>query len=33
MLRALAMAESEFGLDLPRRAVLNDALTAGVLGV
>jgi hypothetical protein len=33
MVRVLAMAESEFGLDLPRRAVLEDALTAGVLEV
>ncbi|WP_445283533.1 DUF6461 domain-containing protein [Streptomyces sp. DSM 118148] len=33
MLRVLAMAESEFGLDLPRRTVLEDALIAGVLEV
>ncbi|MGW2643106.1 DUF6461 domain-containing protein [Streptomyces sp. NPDC001348] len=31
LLRVLAMAESEFGLDLPQRTVLEDALTAGVL--
>jgi hypothetical protein len=31
--RVLAMAEAEFGLDLPRRAVLNGALTAGLLDV
>ncbi len=31
MLLALALAESEFGLDLPRQAVLDGGLTAGVL--
>jgi hypothetical protein len=29
--RVLAMAEREFGLDLPRQAVLHGGLTAGVL--
>jgi hypothetical protein len=33
MLRVLAMAEAEFGLDLPRQAVLEEALTAGLLDV
>ncbi|MFC1412867.1 DUF6461 domain-containing protein [Streptacidiphilus sp. N1-12] len=31
LLRVLALAESEFGVDLPRGAVLHSALTAGVL--
>ncbi|MEC3996735.1 DUF6461 domain-containing protein [Actinacidiphila sp. DG2A-62] len=31
--RVLALAEAEFGLDLPRQAVLADALTAGLLEV
>lgn len=29
--RALAMAEAEFGLSLPRHAVPDGALTAGLL--
>ncbi|MEW2290547.1 hypothetical protein [Streptomyces sp. NPDC047841] len=33
MLRVLAMVEAEFSLDLPRRAVLEDALTTAVVQV
>ncbi|MFC1419091.1 DUF6461 domain-containing protein [Streptacidiphilus cavernicola] len=32
LLRVLALAEQEFGVDLPRQAVLEGGLTAGVLG-